>query len=62
MIDKMKLSTILESELRESIFEALGKGPHKFKEFWTNSSLEFRKPFRLFYDETLSIFNSEHLD
>jgi len=48
--------------LPESIFEALGKGPHKFKELWTNSSLEFKKPFRLFYDETLSIFNSEHLD
>ena len=44
MIDKMKLSTILESELRESIFEALGKGPHKFKELWTNSSLEFKNP------------------
>ena len=25
--------------LPESIFEASGKGPHKFKELWTNSSL-----------------------
>jgi len=48
MIDKMKLSTILESELRESIFEALGKGPHKFKELWTNSSLEFKNPLGSF--------------
>ena len=34
--------------LPESIFEALGKGPHKFKELWTNSSLEFKNPLGSF--------------
>jgi hypothetical protein len=34
--------------LPESFFEALGKGPHKFKELWTNSGLEFKNPLGSF--------------